>query len=60
MKAKKIEKKLHINKLTITNLDDIRGGKEANVVADRTIVPLRTRYEYTCPGWTNCYNGYAC
>lgn len=54
MKTKKINEKLSFNKLTISNLSSINGGKfgASPTIADSLC--LLTCNEYTCPFDTRC------
>jgi len=60
MKTKKFSKKLTLNKLTVSSLNDVRGGVEEVQTYPNDCAPtLATCYQYTCDGWTRCPY-YAC
>ena len=55
MKAKKINKKLSINKLTVSNLSSINGGNvEPQYITIGVSLCLKTCIEYSCAWDTRC------
>lgn len=52
MKPPKLDKKLTLNKLTVSSLNEVKGGADA---ITRICPPTYfTCYQYTCDGWTRC------
>jgi hypothetical protein len=54
MKAKKINKKLSFNKLTVSNLSSINGGQVGAKLISLDSNCLRTCHEYSCAFDTRC------
>lgn len=51
MKSPKLEKKLTLKKLTVSSLDNIKGGD----IATNPCIPTQvTCYQYSCAGWSRC------